>query len=154
MNKFSNALFVAEFELADVSASSAMIQMMDNYGGDSVNGGSFSLESVDAAKNNLVGRYILRNEDLSDSEHDYKMTMTQDLSLLMKQKINITRFQVLKLGIRENFPMVKELDESFSINKDPSGDFVFLLNLVGGQTEIHGPFLSIMEAEAEYKSLV
>jgi hypothetical protein len=154
MNKFSNALFVAEFELSDVSTSAGMIDMMNNYGGESVNGGSFSLESIDTKGNALSGRYILRNEVLSDSEYEYQMTMIQDLSLLMKQKINISRLAVLKLGIKENFPIVKELDESFTINKDPSGDFVFLLNLIGGQTEIHGPFLSIMEAEAEYQSLV
>lgn len=153
MRNYSNAIFVCEFEIAGVRTTSQLIDMLNSYTNESINDGSFSLLDVEENGETICGRYVLNHSVLSHEESDYILTMTQDLSLLLKQRLDFLRQTVLKLGIKENYPKVKDLNENFTINKDPSGDYLYLLQSEMGNTLIHGPFFNEHEAEEKFNSL-
>lgn len=104
MKNWENFTFVCEFTLTaerslnsnDVERLNAVIQE------NSIVPGSFSLEGVSLNGEELSGRYMLDSLMIAQDEQEYIRNMQQDLSMLIKSPLNISRSTILSFNAFSN----------------------------------------------------
>lgn len=104
MKNWENFTFVCEFTLtAERSLNSNDVERLNTViQENSIVPGSFSLEGVSLNGEELSGRYMLDSLMIAQDEQEYIRNMQQDLSMLIKSPLNISRSTILSLNAFSN----------------------------------------------------